>query len=74
MDAIVETETQTTRDEKTEEEILTGDTQTAMGTVTPPSAPGCLLLSHPPARHTLQNSRLPRMIAESRVWKGGHMT
>ncbi len=37
-------------------------------------SPGCPLLSHPPARHTLLNSRLPRMIAESRVWKGGHIS
>ena len=29
----------------------------------PPSAPGCLLLSHPPARHTLPTARLPRMLA-----------
>ena len=29
----------------------------------PPSAPGCLLLSHPPARHTLPTSRLLRMLA-----------
>jgi hypothetical protein len=29
----------------------------------PPSAPGCLLLSHPPARRTLPTSRLPRMLA-----------